>query len=464
MADLVPGVDIPPRPGQRVGGQPFSIDLPARGDGHLIARGQRLPQPRQPLIAQQFMHVEQPAAQRRVAGQARDQTHDIRPDQRHVLVAPDDQPAALRGLRDRLHHRQPAQLAGIGPAVALHQPTDDPLHPVVTWPELPRPLYLDLKAQSQDWMLPGLDRVPQNAISLLEPDPAFIEAMLAGFNHELGAEMLWRGFPTDRRGTPARTFWDRRGTMASGNTADIVPMHEWDRDLGTHAPADTAGPAGVVLLIRGDLLRRFPQTMIYGLPAKARAAGPDGEFPAPELMSDGDPRLPIFRGTLSPDVTFLGFDLTSDQVRADRTDGGWFFMIEGPPTEPRFGLDETLKHDDADFGRKFRGDRATETDLVAFDAHSVWDPIYWGDLLDPSVQTDRAEELDALTHIPVSLRGSIGNDDRAAVDPRLNTRLGGADYGGVVWGLSAAHMAAITLQLDVRIAFHADALIGAARP
>ena len=353
----------------------------------------------------------------------------------------------------------------LGPAVAAHQPTDDPLHPVVTWPDLPRPLYLDLKVQSQDWMLPGLDRVPQNAISLLEPDPEFIESMLAGFNHELGAEMLWRGFPTDRRGTPARTFWDRRGTVASASTADIVPMHEWDRDLGTHAPADTAGPAGVVLLIRGDLLRRFPETMIYGLPAKTRAAGSDGDFSTPDLKSDGEPRLPIFRGTLSPDVTFLGFDLTRDQIKADGPHGGWFFMVEGPPTEPRFGLDETIEYDGDDFGRNFGEDGSATKPPVSYPADSAWDPIYWGDLLSDKVaQAEREAELDALTHVPISFPDPNAPPPAAAPEASLNATLGGSAHSGIVWGRSAAHMAAITLQLDVRIAFHADALIGASRP
>ncbi|MBJ3762437.1 hypothetical protein ILP92_06730 [Maribius pontilimi] len=353
----------------------------------------------------------------------------------------------------------------LGPAVSAHQPTDDPLHPVVTWPDLPRPLYLDLKAQSQDWMLPGLDRVPQNAISLLEPDPEFVEALLAGFNHELSAEMLWRGFPTDRRGTPARTFWDRRGTASVASTADIVPIHEWGGTLGSHAPRDAAGVAGLVLLIRGDLLRRFPETMIYGLPAKARTAGSDGAFPAPELRTYGDARMPIFRGTLSPDVTFLGFDLTPEQVQANGEDGGWFFMIEGPPTEPRFGLDETLKYDAEDFGRNFGAGGSAAAPLVSYPADSAWDPIYWGDLMSDKLPGEAREaELDGLTHVPVELPDPQAPPPPDAPEARLNATLGGAAHGGVTWGRSAAHMAAITLQLDVRVAFHADALIGVARP
>ena len=44
----------------------------------------------------------------------------------------------------------------------------------------------------QDWLLPGLEHVPPNAITGVEPDVAFIEAYLLGLNHEMGRELLWR--------------------------------------------------------------------------------------------------------------------------------------------------------------------------------------------------------------------------------------------------------------------------------
>jgi hypothetical protein len=82
-----------------------------------------------------------------------------------------------------------------------------------------------------------------------------------------------------------------------------------------------------VLLLRGELLRRYPNSVIYAAPAVRT-----GQLsPKPE-----DERHPLFRGTLKPDVTFLGFNLQKEVAIADP---GWFFVIQEQPTEPRFGLD-----------------------------------------------------------------------------------------------------------------------------
>ena len=48
-------------------------------------------------------------------------------------------------------------------------------------------------------------------------------------------------------------------------------------------------------------------------------------------------RCPVFGGKLEPDITFVGFDLTAEDVEPEP---GWFFVIQEQPTEPRFGLDE----------------------------------------------------------------------------------------------------------------------------
>ena len=67
-----------------------------------------------------------------------------------------------------------------------------------------------------------------------------------------------------------------------------------------------------------------------------------------------DPRLrfPLYKARIDPDLHFIGFDLTLDEVRGDpRLDEtaeahamvgdniGWFFVIQEAVGEPRFGLD-----------------------------------------------------------------------------------------------------------------------------
>ena len=57
---------------------------------------------------------------------------------------------------------------------------------------------------------------------------------MVGLNSELGRELLWRGYPTDQRGTSFRQFWDATAAGAGDHT-DIPPVHEWDgRELGAN--------------------------------------------------------------------------------------------------------------------------------------------------------------------------------------------------------------------------------------
>ena len=109
-------------------------------------------------------------------------------------------------------------------------------------------------------------------------------------------------------------------------------------------------------------------------------------------------------------------------------------MVEGKPTQPKFGLDETLESEQGvDAVRDF-------STLTSFD----WDPTYWGDLLDPDLpDAQLAQALEELRHIPVS-------PDNATV-----TQFAGDN---ARWGANSAHMAAICIQREVRLALHADAL------
>ena len=133
--------------------------------------------------------------------------------------------------------------------------TGDDLEPVMDAPVFPQPMYEALRDLSADYLFPGLEHVPANTVQLLQTNAKFIESFLVGLNFEMGRELLWRGYPTDQRGTYFQQFWD---TAAAGiNRLDIVPIHTWgQRPLGVTA-AGANGDA-LVLLIRGELLRRYP--------------------------------------------------------------------------------------------------------------------------------------------------------------------------------------------------------------
>jgi hypothetical protein len=284
------------------------------------------------------------------------------------------------------------------PAETWERP--DPLAPVDVAPEFPQPMYEGLRDAAPQLLLPGVDHVPADTVALLETTPRLIEAYMAGLNHEMSRELLWREFPSDLRGTPFRQFWDVRGQPGDPEQLkDIPPLRDWGEvALGGHLRA-AEGDGQLVLLVRGELLRRYPTTSVYAAPAAA-----DGSF------DPASPLAPMFRGFLDPDVTFLGFALSEEAALGSTPAGpGWFFVFEQHPGEPRFGLDEEAE----------TATPATPDDL-------------------------------AWPHVPLTASGQIDVTGPLAA---------GAPAVQEAWGRDAASMAWLTLQRPFRVAIHAAALL-----
>jgi hypothetical protein len=187
-------------------------------------------------------------------------------------------------------------------------------------------------------------------------------------------------------------------------------IHQWgDRQLGENASTGEQ----LVLLLRGELLQRYPNSVIYAVQAVRK----DGKL---ELSTQPDAeRHPLFRGTLKPDVTFLGFHLTRDEALAEP---GWFFVIQQQPTEPSFGLDV------ADFEKP-----PPPPDTPPL---TKWDDPSWRHL------ANTEEALRALSHVSIEKKA-------LPTPPREKA----------TWGRHAAHQAYITLQRPVRIAIHASTML-----
>ena len=78
---------------------------------------------------------------------------------------------------------------------------------------------------SQDWLLPGLERVPVDSVAMLEPNQRFIEAFMLGLNVEMGRELLWRDFVVnDPRATFFRRFWRTRRVRQPTATSRRSPI------------------------------------------------------------------------------------------------------------------------------------------------------------------------------------------------------------------------------------------------
>ena len=317
------------------------------------------------------------------------------------------------------------------------------LVPAMAYPDFDDPMYEKLRDLSSELLLPNLQLIPPNSITLLETNPSFIEAYLTGLNFEFGKELLWREFPTDQRGSYFRKFWDTRGIIAAPNDVpaselaerakDITPLDTWPSlsALGAHRNPKRPSGKQVVLTIRGDLLKKYPNTLIYA--QKAHLARDTSGNPLPhanpvirEVESEADIqneiRFPDFKAAVDPDIRFFGFDLTIEQARgaaspqAETDDWGYYFIIQQLPGEPRFGMDVSFSPDD---------DSRT--------------PLTWNDLawtLFPAGQT--------------FIDTTVGPQSFAPAGPGENL---------AQWGTDSARMAAILFQEPVMIAVHAREML-----
>jgi hypothetical protein len=126
-----------------------------------------------------------------------------------------------------------------------------------------------------------------------------------------------------------------------------------------------------MLLIRGDLLLRYPNAIIYA--HKAKDYDPSVPSSRPELdTSDATKRqFPVMRIDPAPGVTFLGFSLSPSPARPPapgERPAGWFFVFEEHPTETRFGLDVSRKQGGLESWRelawKIEGTEAGDVNIV----------------------------------------------------------------------------------------------------
>ena len=243
--------------------------------------------------------------------------------------------------------------------ISLDKP--EKIFPAMAYPDYEDPMYKKLSDISSELLLPNLKLIPPNTISLLKTNQKFIESYMVGLNHEMGRELLWREYPTDERGSYFRQFWDVKGIIrpAEGKTEaqiteeykDIKPIHTWPLNslLGRHNNRDAQGDAEqTVLVIRGDLLKRYPNTVIFAQKAISGAGTPnDPQINQSLSQADFDLQIkfPLYKAEVAPDIKFFGFDLTIEEARgAELTDPfadhlGWFFVLQEVPGEPRFGMD-----------------------------------------------------------------------------------------------------------------------------
>jgi hypothetical protein len=192
--------------------------------------------------------------------------------------------------------------------------------PFVVAPSFPQAMSQWLAALSQEWLLAGLGEVPAHTVSLLAANQRFLEAFMTGLNDEMGRRLIFDEYPTDVRATFFKSFWQY-------GREDIASLDTWGA-LGNNPSPGGFGGDPLVLLIRGAIVRRYPNMQVFAV--QATQAGPQRTL--------GGTETPIlFSGRMDPDVAFYGFPLTKDQALGTATTPGYYFVIQEHPCEPRFG-------------------------------------------------------------------------------------------------------------------------------
>ena len=152
----------------------------------------------------------------------------------------------------------------------------DPEHlvPALAYPDFDDPMYEKLRDLSAELFLPNLKLIPPDTITLLKTNPPFIESYMVGLNHEFGRELLWREYPTDERGSfmelySARSFTEfgldlsfvQDSLAMSARVGTVRGLHFQRPPLAQATGAAKTGD--LVLTIRSELLKKYPDTLVY---------------------------------------------------------------------------------------------------------------------------------------------------------------------------------------------------------
>ncbi|MGH9248000.1 MAG: hypothetical protein ACRD0W_00545 [Acidimicrobiales bacterium] len=330
----------------------------------------------------------------------------------------------------------------------------------MAYPVIDVPTYRPLVELSSELFLPNINLIEQNSITLLETNQRFIEAYMVGLNHEMARELLWREYPTDQRGSYFRQFWDVSTFLGAAGEdpealrerlRDIPPLHRWAQRsaLGEHDNREVGGAVEeeVVLVIRGELLKKYPTAVIYAHRAdwqrKADGSIDNTKERRPIVLTEAeeaDPprtkvKTPLYEAKVDPDIYFFGFDLTAEAARGESgeqpdDDPGWFFVVKERPGEPRFGFDISR-----------------EGDL------NVWNDLAWPDVL-------AAADADYVTMGAGAPTHSLVEPTDPAVQEKV---VQWQDDRALLWApatMNASDVAYIAYQAPVLVAVHAAEMLG----
>jgi len=195
-------------------------------------------------------------------------------------------------------------------------------YPILAYPFFPEPTYYYLNMISDKFIIPGLDEIPMDRIAMFTSNPKFTEAFLSGMNTEMGSEMQWREFPTDRRGSYFRKFWDSESTVEAirkDEFFDVKPLHLWE---GTRLGENHLAAKGNLLIfaIHSDLFKLFPNTHVFLNKAKPGIGKNQAAF-------DKGRKDPVMETFIRENILLVGFNISIQEALGSPDDGDYGYML-----------------------------------------------------------------------------------------------------------------------------------------
>lgn len=209
------------------------------------------------------------------------------------------------------------------------------------WREFPTDMRGSYFRSFWDTSIYSLDSTEQAEFQSTEIGTALLQEMTqtygSGFDSWAKIETAYsKGDPTETEKLVAAAYEAavEKWLLTREEDKDIDKPSNWDPKsrLGNHPTPGNWNDAEenqnqIVLLIRGELLQKFSNTLIYLV--GRQAADPN----KPNLGPKAIRKFPIFEGALPPDIVFLGFSIKETDVDQ------YFVVFEERLQDLRFGLD-----------------------------------------------------------------------------------------------------------------------------
>ncbi|SIN96314.1 hypothetical protein [Fibrobacter sp. UWB11] len=234
-------------------------------------------------------------------------------------------------------------------------------YPIKAYPIFPEPAYYYLKDIADEFILPGIETLPDDSISMFKGNAAFVESYLCGMNTEMGRELLWREYPTDQRGSYFKKFWDSATTeedIKKSNFFDVKSLHRWAGNLGeNHMVSENGQSKGDLLFfaIKSDLMKLYPDTKITLRKASCTYIKNQPLQFQIDTSSSKETIYPVAEGFVREGIYTVGFPITFEKAlgtppEVDKTSScGYMLVFERAKENIEFVLRDKNVNDSASF-------------------------------------------------------------------------------------------------------------------